>query len=1299
MFTHLHVHTEYSMLDGLSRLDALVHRAKELGMDSLAITDHGGMYGAIDFYQIATKAGVKPIIGCEMYVAPGSRHDRNSNNKSPYHMTVLAQNERGYDNLVKLVTKSNLEGFYYKPRIDREILAMHNEGLVVLTGCPSGELPKAITRGDMDGARAAASWYKELLDGRYFLELMSHGDVPELPRINEGLMQLHKELDIPVVATNDSHYTHKHDAPLQDILICIQTNTNVKDERRLRMEEDSYYLRSPQEMAQLWLEVPDAISNTQRVAEMCNLDLDFSRMRLPQYPVPGGLAADEYLANICREALTRRIPDAGDAEMERLNYELEVIRQTQFADYFLVVWDIAKFVRERDIFFAVRGSAAASLVLYCLGVTNVNPLPYTLVFERFLNVERKEMPDIDMDFQDDRREEVINYVVAKYGREHVAQIITFGTFGAKAAIRDVGRALAMPYGDVDRVARLVPTRLNITLDDALEQNPELKEAYDEDETVRKLMDTAKGMEGLTRHTSTHAAAVVISQEPLDDIVPLQRPTRGSADDSAVAMTQYAMDPCAELGLLKMDFLGLSNLAILAKARNLIAETRAIKFDLTEIPLQDGNTFEMLSRGDTVGVFQLEGGGMTRYIKELKPTSLSDVAAMIALYRPGPMEHIGAFIDSKHGRAVPHYPHPALKDILEETYGVIVYQDQVLQIVRTFAGYSLGEADIVRKAMGKKIPEIMAQEKQKFITGARAQGYANDMAEQIFALIEPFAGYAFNKAHSVSYGLISYWTAYLKANFTAEYMVALLNAYKDNTDKVAGAIAECRRLDIPVLPPNVNHSDVEYSIEGAPESGSSIRFGLSAIKNVGAAAVAPLVKARKKEGAFESMEQMCQSPELAGVGKKAMESLIKAGAFDRFGDRNGMLQVIDRILALAQSESDRQSSQQTSMFDMMSAAMPEVMPNIDIPAANTTDVEKRQWEQDLLGVSTSSNALLDLLARRGANSNDILAMKDLDADMAGKRVKVTGLVSDVSHRYTRDQRPFAIASLALMDGAIEVFVWDDKVQQTEGVWQDGKLISVTASVRVRDDQVSLSCIDAQEVEIPATTAAQAAAPPARHAAPPKPVAPAAAAEPVAAPPSPNGNGYAPSEPSPAYPSAPAAPDLPKVADASPAAYAPDTAAPAAEPPHTNGSAAHHPAEPSQAAEPPPAADPAKSALPQTTVSAPAADANSNGANGTNGASLPSSEVNGNGSAHSNGPAHHLTLRLRETSPDRDRRLLFDVKNLLMDYSGECEVILEIATAGHIIVMDWPMVKVDAGPILVERLQQLIGASGEARIHAA
>ncbi|MCH7654298.1 MAG: DNA polymerase III subunit alpha, partial [Chloroflexi bacterium] len=683
MFTHLHVHTEYSLLDGLSRLESLVDRAKTLGMDSLAITDHGAMYGVIEFYQKAKAAGIKPIIGCEMYVAKSSRHSRNPNDKSPHHITVLAQDAKGYQNLVKLVTKSHLEGHYYKPRIDREILEQYHEGLIVMSGCPSGEVPRAIAQGDMDGARESVAYYRELLGERYFLELMQHGGVPDLPVINKGLMELHREMEVPVVATNDSHYTLQKESPLQDILICIHTNTNIHDEGRMKMEEDSYYLKSPQEMAELWPEVPEAISNTQRISEMCNLELDFSQQRLPKYQLPDGRAAEEYLEELCWEGLRRRVENASSKDEERLRYELEVIKHTQFADYFLVVWDIAKFVRERDIFFAVRGSAAASLVLYCLGVTNINPMPYTLVFERFLNLERKEMPDIDMDFQDDRREEVLNYVMDKYGREHVAQIITFGTLGAKASVRDVGRALGMPYADVDRVARLIPIRLGMTLDTALETTPELKEIYEADEGIKNLVDTARAMEGLTRHSSTHAAGVVISQEPLDDVVPLQKPIRGN--DDGVVMTQYAMAPCADLGLLKMDFLGLSNLTILARARNLIAETQGKHLELTEIPLDDVKTFDLLSRGETVGIFQLEGSGMTRYIKELKPSSLADVAAMIALYRPGPMEHITSFIEAKHGRDEAKYPHPDLKDILEETYGVIVYQDQVLHIFRTIAG--------------------------------------------------------------------------------------------------------------------------------------------------------------------------------------------------------------------------------------------------------------------------------------------------------------------------------------------------------------------------------------------------------------------------------------------------------------------------------------------------------------------------------------------------------------------------------------------------------------------------------------
>ena len=1299
MFTHLHVHTEYSMLDGLSRLDDLARRTKELGMDSLAITDHGGMYGAIDFYQIAKKHGVKPIIGCEMYVAPDSRHERNSNNKSPYHMTVLSQDERGYDNLVKLVSKSNLEGFYYKPRIDREILEQHSEGLIVLSGCPSGEVPKAIIQGDMDRARDAAAWYKELLDGRYFLELMSHGDVPELPQINQGLMELHSQLDIPVVATNDSHYTEKEHAPLQDILICVQTNTNVEDEGRLRMAEDSYYLRSPQEMAALWAEVPDAITNTQRIAEMCDLELDFSRMRLPEYPVPNGLTADEYLAQVCYEELAKRIPNAGETERARLAYELDVIRQTQFPDYFLVVWDIAKFVHERDIFFAVRGSAAASLVLYCLGVTDVNPLPYSLVFERFLNVERKEMPDIDMDFQDDRREEVINYVVDKYGREHVAQIITFGTFGAKAAIRDVGRALAMPYGDVDRVARLVPNRLNITLDDALEQNPEMKEIYDADEGIAKLIDNAKGLEGLTRHTSTHAAAVVISQEPLDDIVPLQRPTRSTDDGTGVAMTQYAMDPCAELGLLKMDFLGLANLSILARARDLIAETRGIeKFALMDIPLDDGKTFDLLSRGDTVGVFQLEGAGMTRYIKELKPSALSDVAAMIALYRPGPMDHISTFIDSKHGRAMPNYPHPALKDILEETYGVIVYQDQVLQIARTFAGYSLGQADIVRKAMGKKIPEIMAEEKQNFLEGALAQGYTRQMAEQIFALIEPFAGYAFNKAHSVSYGLISYWTAYLKANFPAEYMVALLNSYKDNTDRVAGAIAECRRMDIPVLPPSINGSEVDFSIDSSEGGGSAIRFGLSAIKNVGESAVTPLVQERKESGGFRSIEHLCQNADVGGVGKKALESLIKAGALDDFGDRSGMLEVIDRIVSLAQSEAHLRNSQQTSMFDMMGDSMPAELASIDVPDMNTSDAEKSQWEQELLGVSTSNNALLDLLAR-SREANDIVMLKDLQDDMVGRRVKVTGMVSDVTRRYTRDQKPFAIATLFLMDGSLEVFVWDEKLQETESLWVEGKLVAVTGSVRQRDDELSLSCLEVQEVVLLANTDST------RNGA----NGTIESQDFVDAVPS-QMNGATSHQKESALSeskadASPASPSVSAVVAETSNAYTGD--APAAEadaPPWDEPASGLHSADTSNTHENDDVEGnsslqedkPTESEVPNPPVNGTNGHVRQNG-NGIS--ALPSSPVNVDATSQAQ-ENMRLLLRLTEGDPEHDKRMLYDVRSVLMDYRGECEVMLEIATAGHIVEMEWPAARVLAGEELIERLNnEVLGSSGEAQLVAA
>ena len=1180
-------------------------------MDSIAITDHGGMYGAIDFYRTALDAGVKPILGCEMYVAPGGRHSRGPEDRTQYHLTVLAKNAKGYHNLVKLVTKAHLEGFYYKPRVDREILQQHNEGLVVMSGCPSGEIPTLITQGRIDEARAAADWHKEVF-GDYYLELMNHGGVPGLPAINKGLVELHRDLEIPVVATQDSHYVYQEDASLQDVLICIHTNTNVQDQKRLKMEEDSYYLKSPREMEALFPELPEAIANTGHIAEMCDLDLDFSQLRMPEFVVPDGFTADKYLAQLCWEGLRRRVREVSPEEEERLAYELEVIKQTSFANYFLVVWDIARYVRENNIFFAVRGSAAASLTLYCLGITDIHPLPYRLVFERFLNLERKEMPDIDMDFQDDRRDEVINYVVSKYGRDHVAQIITFGTLGARASIRDVGRALAMPYAEVDRVARLVPLRLHITLDEAVKSSPELEEVYEADEGIKKLVDTARSLEGLTRHSSTHAAGVVISKEPLDDVVPLQKPIKG--DGEGVNMTQYAMGPIAALGLLKMDFLGLVNLTVLAKVLELLHGTRGIELSLRDIPLDDSKTYELLSRGETVGVFQLEGAGMTRYIKELRPSSLGDVAAMIALYRPGPMDHIGTFIDAKHGRSAPDYPHPAFRDILEETYGVIVYQDQVLLIAQKFAGYSLGEADTVRKAMGKKIPEIMAQEREKFIHGALEQGYAQELAERVFALIEPFAGYAFNKAHSVSYGLISYWTAYLKANYPAEYMVSLLNSYTGNTEKIASAIDECRRLKIQVLGPDVKSGEAEFAIQHHDGDGPSIRYGMTAVKNVGAGAIIPILEARAQSGPFTSIEQMCRDADMSGLNRKALESLIKVGAFDGFGDREALLSVVERILALAQSEARLRDSNQTSMFDLFGELVPTPLAQIETPETKTPDSQRRVWEVELMGTALSPGNLFSNLALSG-DSETIVFRNDLVQDMAGKSVVLVGQVSSVTKRFTRDQRPFAIVAVDLMDGSVDVFVWEELLGEAPELWDEGRLVRVVGTVRVRGDQISISCTEADEYQLPDSSK-----------------------DPGEDKGEDSGRSMG---------------DASPVVDAGHRDEVDDHDRSEGRYPSTNG--------------------------PQI---APEID-------GTARAAGAESAVQS--------ASRYLNLRIQETeTPQEDQDLLEDVSKLLLEYGGQDDVTLEIATHGRIITMEWPLVRVDASPELERRLQELLGARGWASV---
>jgi len=1047
MFTHLHVHTEYSLLDGLCRIPQLVSRAKELGMDSLAITDHGAMYGAMEFYHAAREAGIKPILGCEFYTTSFGYRSRDPADKNPYHLTLLAKNQKGYQNLLQLTTKSHLEGFYYRPRVDRELLVEHHEGLVALSGCLQGEIPRLLLEGRSEDASSAALWYKQVF-GDFYLELQRH-PIAELERVNPRLIALGGELEIPLVATNDVHFTLKEDFPSIDLLLCIQRNTTIYDEKRMRMA-DSLYLKSEAEMAELFSDLPQALENSQHIAELCHLELKFGRSLLPKVVTPQGKTADDYLSELCQEGLRRRFTQPGAEMVERMEYELDVIRKTNFANYFLVVWDLISFAKERKILFGVRGSAAASLVLYSLGITDIDPLENKLVFERFLNVERKESPDIDLDFQDERRDEVISYAAQKYGADCVAQIITFGTFGARAAIRDVGRALGMPYGDADRVARLVPPSPNMTLEQALESNPELSELYRQDEGVRQLVDDARRLEGVCRHASTHAAGVVISKEPLTHYVPLQRPTK--AGEGAIAMTQFPMEAIAQIGLLKLDILGLANLTVLEKTIELIARTRGVAIDLSGLPLDDPKTFELLSAGETTGVFQLEGAGMRRFVKDLKPSSFNDIAAMIALYRPGPMQHIPIFIKAKQGLEPIQFPHPTLSHILEETYGVIVYQDQVLLIVQAFAGYSLGDADIFRKAMGKKISEVMKKERKNFIAGAKARGFSAELARDVFDLIEPFAGYAFNKAHSVSYAMIAYQTAYFKANYPAEFMSALLTMNTGQPEKIHSAVNECIRLGIPILPPDINKSEATFVIE-RQDGKEGIRFGLGAIKNVGFGAVEPLIAARA-DGEFGCIADLCRRADLRAINKRALESLIKVGALDALGDRGALLASIDRILSLAQREKRLKETGQATMFDLWGESVPVPLPDLELEGGDAALKEKLAWERELLGVYLSEHPFTRAAPKLAPLTTALCG--EIDEDMVGQDVVIAGMVSAVRQLYTREGRPFASAIIEDLNGRAEVTAWPEVYEHTRELWSEGNIILVEGKVHVRGDRVQLSC---------------------------------------------------------------------------------------------------------------------------------------------------------------------------------------------------------------------------------------------------
>lgn len=1058
-FTHLHLHTEFSLLDGLGRINDYMAKATEYGMSHIALTDHGVMYGALDWYRAAKSHDLTPIVGVEAYLAPGSMTDRQT--RQNFHLLLLAENEKGYRNLLKLSSKASIEGFYYRPRIDLELLNELRDGLICTSACLGGPVANNYLEAkDSEAERMAASLAEIFGTDRFYLEVQDHG-MPEQQRVNRQLIDLAKRMGLPLVASNDVHYVNQEDAAMQDVLVCIQTNATIDDPKRMKMESDQLYFKSPQEMERLFGDLPEALENTWRIAERCDLQLDFDRLLLPDPGIPEGVTPQQHLADLCWRGLAERYHDITDEVRQRLEYELWVIEQTGFASYMLIVRDFAQFARDRQIPFGVRGSAAASIVLYTLGITDIDPIANRLVFERFLNIERREMPDIDMDFADNRRQEVIDYVAQKYGHDRVAQIITFGTMGAKAAVRDVGRAMGWSPIDVDRVARLIPTTLGMTLERALVESSELRTLAEEDDRVRKMIETAQHLEGISRHAGTHAAGVVISAEPLVEHVPLQRPARG--DVNALPTTQFTMENVAAIGLLKMDFLGLANLTILGEAVEIIKQTRGESLDPKAFPDGDTLTYELLSQGETFGVFQLESAGMRRAIKDLRPGSVAELSAMVALYRPGPMQHIPTFCQTKHGEQEIRYPHPDLAEILDETYGVIVYQDQVLLIAQRFAGYTLGEADIMRKAMGKKIAEKMRAERERFRSGAIEKGYTAADADKIFDLIEPFAGYAFNKAHAVCYGTIAYQTAYLKANYPAEYMTAVLRLAPSHPSgsaaRVAAAVAECAKLGIPVLGPDINHSGVNFNVEMLEDGRQAIRFGLSIVKNVGEAAVDEICRVRDElpNAEFASLEALCDAVDYNFLNKRVMESLIRGGALDCLGERGNLLARLDSAMSSAQRTQKARDRGQMGLFGALMEEPPVVIP----AASDEPALPKKQllaWEKEYLGTYLSEHPLTEVIAEVRSRGEQHQPIGELDPEIAGQNVKILAIVAGVRKMTTRTNRTMAVAQMEDLTGSVEVVLFPETFDRYGALCNEDQILVIRGRADSRNDSIQIIAED-------------------------------------------------------------------------------------------------------------------------------------------------------------------------------------------------------------------------------------------------
>jgi DNA polymerase III subunit alpha len=1059
-FVHLHVHSEYSLLDGASRIPELVEKACQFDMPAVALTDHGVMYGIIDFYLQAKKSGIKPVIGCEVYLAPKSRwHKRKDREKKEgisYHLTLLAENNAGYKNLMKLVSLGFLEGFYYKPRVDKELLKEYREGIIALSGCISGEIPKHIASGQIEASKKILEEYIDIFGrNNFFLELQDSG-IPEQKAINAALMELSSEYKIPMVATNDIHYLNKNDSKSHDVLLCIQTGSTINEPGRMKFPTEEYYFKSTEQMKELFSGYPGAIENTLEIADRCNVNLKFDMNLIPSFEVPESYTPDSFLKELCYQNIGKRYGSITDLVDERIKRELSVINKMGFSEYFLIVWDFVNFAKNNNIRVGPgRGSAAGSIVAYLLGITDIEPLKYDLLFERFLNEERRSMPDIDIDFCYEKRDEVIKYVTKKYGEKRVAQLITFGTMAARQAIRDAGRVLEVPYADVDRIAKMVPMELNMTIKNSLEMAPELRDIYDNNEKIREVIDTAISLEGITRQDSIHAAGVVISSEDLCNYTPIQKENEGDI------VTQYKMENIQKIGLLKMDFLGLKTLSLIDRALFLIKKTKEIEIDISNISLEDKKTFDMLSEGECLGVFQLESSGMRELIINLKPSRFEDLIALLALYRPGPLQSgmVSDFVESRNERKQINYLHPSLEKILESTYGIILYQEQVMRIASELAGFSMSEADVLRGAISKKKRNLLSKQKSKFIDGARKRGVDERVSEKIFELVNHFAEYGFNKSHSAAYAMISYETAYLKANYPVEFMAALLSIRMGSQEKVAQYVNETRRIGISVLPPDINESFADFTVVG-----DSIRFGLSAIKNVGTNVIESVEEERKEAGKFRTFTDFCERVDNSVLNKKTMESLIKSGTFDSLGfSRKYLLENYENIIEeVIKIKKDRDVGQY-SLFDAVGRDEKEILAGgPDLLEEKYKEFSKKEllnFEKEMLGLYISGHPLFEY----GDSLSKLTPIEALNSLEDKTNVSVGGVINRIRIIYTKKDQQMCFLELEDFNDNIEVIVFPSVLARFREIIAEERIVRIKGKLDKKEDQIKIIANDFDELK--------------------------------------------------------------------------------------------------------------------------------------------------------------------------------------------------------------------------------------------